>query len=101
MNQKRDTQMYVLRYIICVCVYVRVCVQADYVQGVGRDQQIGVVKQSDVRPLHQQEEDELDEQHESQLPYAADMEEHRAGQQGQQHTVAEILHRRRGEERRV
>lgn len=63
-------------------------------QGVGNDQQVCVVKQGHLRPLHQQEESELDEQHQSQLPYAADVEEHGAGQQGQQHAVAEILHRR-------
>lgn len=63
-------------------------------QGVGNDQQVCVVKQGHLRPLHQQEESELDEQHQSQLPYAADVEEHRAGQQGQQHAVAEILQQR-------
>lgn len=63
-------------------------------QGVGNDQKVCVVKQGHLRPLHQQEESELDEQHQSQLPYAADVEEHRAGQQGQQYTVAEILQQR-------
>lgn len=60
-------------------------------QCVGDDQQVRVVKQGHLRPLHQQEERELDEQHQSQLPYAADVEEHGAGQQGQHYTVAEIL----------
>lgn len=63
-------------------------------QGVGNDQQVCVVKQGHLRPLHQQEESELDEQHQSQLPDAADVEEHRAGQQGQQYTVAKILQQR-------
>ena len=63
-------------------------------QGIGNDQQVCVVKQGYLRPLHQQEESELDEQHQSQLPDAADVEEYRAGQQGQQHTVAEILQQR-------
>lgn len=52
-------------------------------QGVGKDQQVCVVKQGHLRPLHQQEESELDEQHQGQLPYAADVEEDGAGQQGQ------------------
>lgn len=60
-------------------------------QRFGSDQQVSVVKQGHLRPLHQQEEDELDEQHQGQLPDAADVEEHGAGQQGQQYAVAEIL----------
>ena len=67
-------------------------------QGVGNDQQVCVVKEGHLRPLHQHDESELDEQHESQLPDAADVEEHRAGQQGQQYTVAEILQQRGGSE---
>lgn len=34
-------------------------------QSVGNDQQVSVVKQGHLRPLHQQEENELDEQHQS------------------------------------
>lgn len=64
---------------------------APDLQPVGVEQQVSVVKQGHLRPLHQQEEDELDEQHERQLPDAADVEEHGAGQQGQQHAVAEVL----------
>lgn len=60
-------------------------------QPVGVEQQVSIIKQGHLRPLHQQEEDKLDKQHERQLPNAADVEEHGAGQQGQQHTVAEIL----------
>lgn len=76
-------------------VYALVCVfLAGDSQGVGNDQQVCIVKQGHLRPFHQQEESELDEQHQSQLPYAADVEEHRAGQQGQQHAVAEILQQR-------
>lgn len=66
-------------------------------QVVGLDQQVGVVEQDDLGPLHQQEEGELDEQHQGQLPDAADVQEDRAGQQGQQHAVAEILRQRRRE----
>lgn len=65
-------------------------------QVVGLDQQVGVVEQDDLGPLHQQEEGELDEQHQGQLPDAADVQEDRAGQQGQQHAVAEILRQRGG-----
>lgn len=64
---------------------------AGDLQGVGKDQQVCIVKQGHLRPLHQQEKSELDEQHQGQFPYAADMEEYRTGQQGQQYTVAEIL----------
>lgn len=60
-------------------------------QSVGNDQQVCIVKQGHLTPLDQQEESELDEQHQSQLAYAGDVEEHRAGQQGQQYTVVEIL----------
>lgn len=70
-------------------------------QVIGLDQQVGVVEQDDLGPLHQQEEGELDEQHQGQLPDAADVQEDRAGQQGQQHTVAEILRQRRRERGRV
>lgn len=62
-------------------------------QVVGLDQQVGVVEQDDLGPLGQQEEGELDEEHQSQLADAADVQEDRAGQQGQQHAVAEILWR--------
>lgn len=67
-------------------------------QVVGLDQQVGVVEQDDLGPLGQQEEGELDEEHQSQLADAADVQEDGAGQQGQQHAVAEVLrrHRRRG-----
>lgn len=64
---------------------------APDLQPVGVEQQVSVVEQGHLRPLHQQEEDKLDEQHERQLPDAADVEEHGAGQQGQQHAVAEVL----------
>lgn len=78
-----------------VCVQSHICVwMAEDLQAVGRDQQVGVVEQGDLRPLHQQEESDLDEQHQCQLSYAADVEEYRAGQQGQQDTVAEILQQR-------
>lgn len=60
-------------------------------QGVSDEEQVCIVKQGHLRPLHQHEESELDEQHEGQLANAADVEEHGAGQQGQQNTVAEIL----------
>lgn len=59
--------------------------------GVSKDQLVCVVKQGHLRPLYQQEESELDKQHQHQLPYAADVQEHRAGQQGEQHAIAEIL----------
>lgn len=59
--------------------------------GVSKDQLVCVVKQGHLRPLYQQEESELDKQHQHQLPYAADVQEHRTGQQGEQHAIAEIL----------
>lgn len=66
------------------------CVCANS-QGVNKDQLVCVVKQGYLRPFDQQEESELDKQHQDQLPDAADVQEHRAGQQGEQHTIAEIL----------
>lgn len=80
---------------MCVCVAL-----AGDLQAAGNDQQVRIVKQGHLRPLHQQEESELDEQHQSQLSYAADVKEYRAGQQGQQHTVAEVL-QQRGRTRKV
>ena len=77
----------------CVNEFIWVVPGGDS-QVLGFDQQVCVVKQYHLRPLYQQEESELDEQHQSQLPYAADVEEHGAGQQGQQHAVAEILQER-------
>lgn len=62
-------------------------------QGVSKDQLVCVVKQGHLRPFYQQEESELDKQHQDQLPYAADVQEHRAGQQGEQYAIAEILGR--------
>lgn len=64
-------------------------------QRVGGDQQVCVVEQGHLGNFHQHNEDELDDQHEDQLADAADVQEHGAGQQGQHHAVAEILHRRR------
>ena len=82
-----------IQSMVCMCVCGCVLAAGDS-HGVGRDKQVCVVKQGHLRPLHQHEESELDEQHQSQLPYAADVEEHGAGQQGQQYTVAEILQQR-------
>lgn len=59
--------------------------------GVSKDQLVCVVKQGHLRPFYQQEESELDKEHQDQLPYAADVQEDRAGQQGEQYAVAEIL----------
>lgn len=62
-----------------------------HLHGIGGDKEVCVVEKCYLWPLHQQQEGELDEQHEGQLPYAADLQEHWASQQRQQHTVAEIL----------
>lgn len=62
-------------------------------QGVSEDQLVCVVKQGHLRPFYQHEESELDKQHQDQLPNAAYVQEHRAGQQGEQHAIAEILGR--------
>lgn len=71
---------------------------ASHSQGDRTDQQVCVVKYVHLRPLDQQEESELNEQHERQLPDAADVQEHGAGQQGEQHAVAEVLQRTRDSE---
>lgn len=75
--------------------HVLLSVRSGDLQRVGGDQQVGVVKQGHLRPLHQNDEDELDEHHESQLADTADVQEHGAGQQGQHHAVAEVLRQRR------
>lgn len=62
-----------------------------FLHGIGGDKEVRIVQQCYLWPLHQQQEAELDEHHEDQLPYAADLQEHWAGQQRQQHAVAEIL----------
>lgn len=48
----------------------------QYLHGIGGDKEVCVVEQCYLWPLHQQQEGELDEQHEGQLPYAADLQEH-------------------------
>lgn len=60
-------------------------------QSIGGDQQVGIIEQDHQRPLKQQHEGELNEQHQGQLAYTADVQEHRAGQQSQQHAVGEVL----------
>lgn len=60
-------------------------------QGIGQDQQVGVVKEGCVRPLHQQQERGLDAHHEQQLPNATDVQEDGAGEQAEHHAVAEVL----------
>ena len=69
-------------------------------QRVGGDQQVSVVEQGHLGPLHQHDENQLDEHHESQLADAADVQEHRAGQQGQHHAVAEVLQEEKSEGKR-
>lgn len=48
------------------------------------------------RHLNDEHVDELDGQHEHQLPNAADLQEHGAGQQAEQHAVGEVLRREGG-----
>lgn len=63
------------------------------IHGIGGDQKISVVKECDAGHLYDEHVDELNGQHEHQLPDAADLQEHGAGQQAEQHTVGEILQR--------
>lgn len=63
----------------------------ENLQWLGGDQKVSVVQQSNHRPLHKQQEADLDEDREDQLAYTADVQEHWAAQHSQQHTVHEIL----------
>lgn len=74
-----------------VCIFE--CVRR-HSQGIGRDKEVGVVKQRHLWPLHQQQEEELDKEHEGELANAADVQEHGAGQQAQEHTVRKVLQHR-------
>lgn len=65
----------------------------SYIHGIGGDQKVSVVKECDAGHLDNEHIDELDGQHEHQLPNAADLQEHGAGQQAEQHTVGEVLER--------
>lgn len=67
-----------------------------HLHGVGRDQEVGIVKECDTGHLNDEHVDELDGQHEHQLPDAADLQEHGAGQQAEQHAVGEVLRREGG-----
>lgn len=71
--------------------YEKVWTSVWLLHGIGGDKKVRIVQQCYLWPLHQQQEAELDEHHEGQLPDAADLQEHGAGQQCQQHAVAEIL----------
>lgn len=63
------------------------------IHGIGGDQKVSVVKECDAGHLYDEHVDELDGQHEHQLPDAADLQEHGAGQQAEQHAVGEVLQR--------
>lgn len=59
--------------------------------GVGRHQQVLVVKQADFGHLQNKEVENLDEEHEEELPDAADLQEDGGGQQAQQNAEGEVL----------
>lgn len=63
------------------------------IHGIGSDQKVSVVKECDSGHLYNEHVDELNGQHEHQLPDAADLQEHGAGQQAEQHAVGEVLQR--------
>lgn len=62
-----------------------------HLHGIGGDQKVGIVKECHTGHLDDEHVDELDGQHERQLPDAADLQEHGAGQQAEQHAVGEVL----------
>lgn len=66
------------------------------IHGIGGNQKVSVVKERDAGHLDHEHVDELDGQHEHQLPDAADLQEHGAGQQAEQHAVGEVLQREGG-----
>lgn len=65
--------------------------RGGHLHGIGGDQQVSVVKQCDPGHLDDEHVYELNGQHEHQLPNAADLQEHGAGQQAEQHAVGEVL----------
>lgn len=65
--------------------------RAAHSHSVGRHQQVYVVEEADGRELQHQHVNKLNEEHEEQLPDAADLQEDRAGQQAKEHTGGEIL----------
>lgn len=65
------------------------------IHGIGGDQKVSVVEECDAGHLHDEHIDELNGQHEHQLSNAADLQEHGAGQQAEQHAVGEVLQRER------
>lgn len=77
--------------------FVSVCVTGgwgrDNIYGVGGDLHVSIVKEHESGYLDDEHVGELNGQHEHQLPDAADLQEHGAGQQAEQHTAGEILWR--------
>lgn len=63
------------------------------IHGIGGDQKVSVVKECDAGHLYDEHVDKLNGQHEHQLSDAADLQEHGAGQQAEQHAVGEVLQR--------
>lgn len=61
------------------------------VDGVGHDQQVLVVEETHFGHLHDEEVEQLDEEHEEEFAEAADLQEDRAGQQAEQHAGWEVL----------
>lgn len=60
-------------------------------EGVGHHQQVLVVKQVDFGHLQNEDVENLDEEHEEELPDAADLQEDGGGQQAQQDAEGEVL----------
>ena len=67
------------------------------VDGIGHDQQVLVVEQAHFGHLHDEEVEQLDEEHEEEFPDAADLQEDRAGEQTEQHAAREVLREETGE----
>lgn len=59
--------------------------------GVGHHQQVLVVKEADLGHLQNEEVKNLDEEHEEELPDAADLQEDGGGQQAEQDAEGEVL----------
>lgn len=70
-----------------------------HVHGISDHQQVHVVKKVDLWHLHDEDVENLNEEHEKELPDAAHLQEHRACQEAEQHTRREILRKQKGVEK--
>lgn len=71
----------------------------SHLHSVGYHQQVHIVKKVDLWHLHDEDVENLNEEHEEELPDAAHLQEYRARQQAEQYTWREILKKQKGVEK--